>query len=86
MYVNIKVTLPYAKNIVVYIHVLVTNSMVNFTETLTELGTGLGNFLTAIVDPVTSFILVLGIIGGVLSIFYGISYVIKSSISKGARR
>ena len=69
-----------------YIHVKVINSMVNFTETLTELGTGLGNFLTAIVDPVTSFILVLGIIGGVLSIFYGISYVIKTSMTSGMRR
>ena len=56
--------------------------MVNFTTTLTELGDGLGGFLNAIVDPVTSFVLVLGIIGGVLSIFTAIAYVVKNALKK----
>lgn len=54
----------------------------NISGTLTDVGTGLGNFLGAIQDPVVNFVLVLGIIGGILSIFMAIAYVIKKALNK----
>jgi len=49
-------------------------------ETLTEAGQGLGSFLSSIQNPVVNIVLALGIIGGILAIFYGIASVIKRSI------
>jgi hypothetical protein len=49
-------------------------------ETLTEAGTGLGSFLTAIQNPVVNIVLALGIIGGILAIFYGIASVIRRAV------
>jgi hypothetical protein len=54
----------------------------NISGTLTDVGTGLGNFLGAIQDPVVNFVLILGIIGGILSIFMAIAYVIKKALNK----
>ena len=50
-------------------------------ETLLEAGQGLGGFLTAIQDPVINIVLALGIIGGILAIFYGIASVIRRAVS-----
>jgi len=49
--------------------------------TLNDAGAGLGGFLTAITDPTVSIVLALGIIGGILAVFYGISLVIKRAMS-----
>lgn len=49
-------------------------------ETLTEAGVGLGSFLTAIQNPVVNIVLALGIIGGILAIFYGIASVIRRAV------
>jgi hypothetical protein len=49
-------------------------------ETLTEAGVGLGAFLTAIQNPVVNIVLALGIIGGILAIFYGIASVIRRAV------
>lgn len=49
-------------------------------ETLTDAGAGLGNFLSSIQNPVVNIVLALGVIGGVLAIFYGIASVIKRSV------
>ena len=57
----------------------------NFTATLTDLGNGLGAFLTAIGDPTANFILLLAIIGGVVAIFLGVAFAIRAAISKSAR-
>lgn len=54
----------------------------DISTTLTDVGTGLGNFLSAIQDPVVNFVLILGIIGGILSIFMAIAYVIKKALNK----
>jgi len=51
-------------------------------ETLSGIGAGLGSFLSAIYLPLGNLLLVLGIIGGVVSIFMGIAYAIKKSIQK----
>lgn len=55
-------------------------------ETLLEAGTGLGGFLTAIQDPVINIVLALGIIGGILAIFYGIASVIRRAVSGAATK
>jgi hypothetical protein len=49
-------------------------------DTLTEAGDGLGSFLTAIQNPVVNIVLALGIIGGILAIFYGIASVIRRAV------
>jgi hypothetical protein len=49
-------------------------------ETLTEAGSGLGSFLTSIQAPVVNIVLALGIIGGILSIFYGVASVIRRAV------
>lgn len=49
-------------------------------DTLTEAGSGLGSFLTAIQNPVVNIVLALGIIGGILAIFYGIASVIRRAV------
>jgi hypothetical protein len=48
--------------------------------TLTEAGSGLGSFLTAIQAPVVDIVLALGIIGGVLSVFYAVASVIRRAV------
>lgn len=53
---------------------------------LNDAGTGLGGFLTAITDPTVAIVLALGIIGGILAIFYGIASVIRRAISGAASR
>ena len=59
--------------------------MGNFTDTLTDLGTGLGAFLTEIKDPVVDFVLLLAIIGGVVAIFMAVAGVIRKAISRGGK-
>ena len=49
-------------------------------DTLTEAGSGLGSFLTNIQSPVVTIVLSLGVVGGILAIFYGIATVIKRAI------
>lgn len=55
------------------------------SETLTEAGSGLGTFLTAIQNPVVDIVLALGIVGGILAIFYGIASVIRRSVGGAAQ-
>jgi hypothetical protein len=55
-------------------------SIMGIEVTLADAGTGLGNFLTYIQSPVVSIVLGLGVVGGVLAIFYGIAAVIKRSV------
>jgi len=54
--------------------------MGTLNETLADVGSGLGSFLTAIKDPLVAIVLVLGVIGGVLAIFYAIATVITRAI------
>jgi len=49
-------------------------------ETLAEAGSGLGSFLSAIQNPVVDIVLALGIVGGILAIFYGVASVIKRAV------
>lgn len=49
-------------------------------ETLTEAGSGLGSFLSAIQSPVVDIVLALGIVGGILAIFYGVASVIRRAV------
>ena len=49
-------------------------------ETLTGIGAGLGSFLSAIYLPLGNLVLILGIVGGVVSIFLGIAYVVKKAM------
>jgi len=44
----------------------------NFTAFLTDIGNGLGGFLSAIQEPLIYFILVLGIGGAIAGIIYAI--------------
>ena len=57
----------------------------SFESTLTDLGTGLGAFLTEIKDPVVDFVLLLAIIGGVVAIFMAVAGVIRKAISRGGK-
>ena len=59
-------------------------SPMGINETLLEAGQGLGGFLTAIQNPVINIVLALGIIGGILAIFYGIASVIKRAVGGAA--
>ena len=52
----------------------------NFSSVLTDIGSGLGSFLDSIAAPLAYLLLILGIIGGVVSIFMGVAYVIKKAI------
>ena len=49
-------------------------------DTLAGIGDGLGSFLSAIYLPLGNLVLILGIVGGVVSIFLGIAYVVKKSM------
>ena len=49
-------------------------------ETLAEAGSGLGSFLSAIQSPVVDIVLALGIVGGILAIFYGVASVIRRAV------
>lgn len=51
----------------------------SFTDFLTDIGNGLGAFLTAIQEPLIYFILVLGI-GGAIA---GLIYAIVGRVKKG---
>jgi len=44
----------------------------NFTAFLSDVGTGLGSFLNAIMEPLVYFILVLGIGGAIAGLIYAI--------------
>ena len=46
-------------------------------NTLSDVGSGLGNFLDAITSPLAYILLIIGIIGGVLTIFFVVGVVIK---------
>jgi len=54
--------------------------MGTLNETLSDVGTGMGAFLNAIKDPLVAIVLVLGVVGGVLAIFYAIATVIQRAI------
>lgn len=56
------------------------NTRGTYEEKLSDLGGGLGKFLSLIGEPVANFILLLAIIGGIVSIFMGIAFVIKKAI------
>jgi hypothetical protein len=47
---------------------------------LADTGSGLGNFLDAITSPLAYFLLIIGIIGGVLTIFFVVGIVIKGAL------
>lgn len=51
-------------------------------NTLTDVGLGFGNFVSAIQDPVVDFLMTLAFIGAVLSIFMAIAYVVKQALFK----
>jgi hypothetical protein len=50
-------------------------------DTLSDVGEGLGTFLTAIQSPVVTIVLTLGVVGGVLAIFYALATVIRRAIT-----
>ena len=52
----------------------------NFTGFLTDVGNGLGAFLTAIQEPLVYFVLVLGIGGSIAAIIYAIVDKIKTGV------
>lgn len=54
--------------------------IMGINETLSEAGAGLGSFLTSIQSPVVTIVLSLGVVGGVLAIFYGIAAVIRRAV------
>ena len=49
---------------------------------ISDVGSGLGNFLSAIYLPLGNLILMLGIVVGVVAIFLGVAYVVKNVISR----
>jgi len=51
---------------------------------LGDVGTGLGNFLNGINNPLVAFVLLLGIVSGIFMIFYGLAKAITSTLSKVA--
>jgi hypothetical protein len=55
-------------------------------DTLTDVGSGMGAFLTAVQDPLVAIVLTLGVVGGVLAIFYAIATVIQRAISGAKKR
>jgi len=58
---------------VIYSHKYYLKKMVfNFTSFLSDVGTGLGAFLNAIMEPLVYFILVLGIGGAIAGLIYAI--------------
>ena len=54
----------------------------NYSTTFTDMGNGLGGFLTAIQDPVITFVVVFALVGIVLSIGYAIAKKVGHGISK----
>jgi len=54
----------------------------NYSATFTDMGNGLGGFLTAIQDPVITFVVIFALVGIVLTIGYAISKKIGGHISK----
>jgi len=53
---------------------------IGINETLSEAGAGLDSFLTSIQSPVVNIVLALGIVGGILAIFYGVASVIRRAV------
>lgn len=49
--------------------------------TLTDVGYGIGNFISSIQDPVVDFLMSLAFIGAVLSVFMAITFVIKGALT-----
>lgn len=49
---------------------------------LTDVGAGTGMFIASVQDPLVGLLLGLGIIGGVLSIFMAIAYVVKVAVTR----
>lgn len=54
-------------------------------QNLVESGSGLGGFLTALTNPLVNIILGLGIVGGILLIFFAIGGVIRGAVSGSAK-
>jgi len=54
----------------------------NFTSFLTDVGNGLGAFMTAIQEPLVYFVLVLGIGGSIIAIVYAIVAKIKQGVNQ----
>lgn len=52
----------------------------NYTTTFTDMGNGLGGFLTAIQDPVVAFIVIFALVGIVLLIGTAIAKKISAKI------
>ena len=55
--------------------------MGTLNDTLSDVGTGMGAFLSAVQSPLVAIVLTLGVVGGVLAIFYAIATVIQRAIS-----
>lgn len=51
-------------------------------STLTDVGSGMGNFISAIQDPIVDFFMSLAFIGAVLSIFMAIAYAVKGALNR----
>ena len=49
---------------------------------IVRVGAGTGAFIANVQDPVVNFILVFGLIAGVLSIFMAVAFVIKSVLAR----
>jgi len=54
--------------------------MANLSGLLTDLGSGLGNFMNAIADPFINFIVYLGVGGAVVGIIYSIGKLISNGL------
>jgi len=57
------------------------NDTFNFNTFLTDLGQGLGNFLTAIQGPVVYFVVVLGIAAAVTGLIYAVVHRIRKGMN-----
>lgn len=60
--------------------------MGTLNDTLQDVGQGMGGFLSAVQDPLVSIVLTLGVVGGVLAIFYAIATVIQRAIGGSGRK
>jgi hypothetical protein len=49
-------------------------------ETLTNVGTGLGNLFDSLGDPLGNFLIIVGIAGGVVALFMAIAARVKSGL------
>ena len=60
--------------------------MGTLNDTLSDVGSGMGSFLTSVQDPLVAIVLTLGVVGGALAIFYAIATVIQRAISSSSKR